>query len=379
MVFLRVHSGRILFVILLLLISLLSVYYMLLRLPLDEEDDANSCSWCRTMGHESVGKQLNLEDVDVYNVLGVLDTPMYLQGVDMIENGIIVMHHEQFVLRGLTKLSSIRKSVDNIFLVESSCTVRSSVDSGEFVLDARQACGAESTARANPDRPVYLLHSCPLPEDFALRVSTHARALLELHNVYVVVPDLAELSKGWPDPLPDSSTSLGLLALWQYGGTYCHLDTLTLRSLRPLGTNYCGYRDDDLLLSDLVLNFEPLGYGHTVVTRLLSQLSKSVHDGVWREDDTYLTKVVIDECSLVPETTRDCSQLTIYDSTVLYNVGLTDEVHDEEFVDRVKITAYIINYFTRLYSSAHEESTQAFYTLAKEFCPVVYTRCNHTF
>lgn len=379
-------SARILIVIFILIFSCWSVY-LLVKLQV-EEDVTTACSWCRTLGFESVGKGVNLLDEVNEEVLSTFEMPTYVKQIEIMENGTSVLHHDQFVIRGLVELSSIRKSINNIFFVECSCVLdlsRQDNYSVKFTLDAQHACGVESTARANPDRPVYVLHSCPLAEDFALRVPEYARALLELHNVFVVALDLAELSKGWTDPLPFTSTSLGLLALWRFGGTYCDLDTLALRSLRPLGTNYCGYRNDNLLVGDQVLNFEPLGYGHTVVTQLLKHLSNFVNKQIWTENETYLTQVVIDQCSQLPKYKEDCNKLTIYDSTVLFTVGLTDvkrfdsDNFVDDFVDGVKNSAYTINYFSRLYSfSEDKKPTQAFMNLAKEFCPDVYTRYNHS-
>lgn len=360
--------------------------YLLVKLRV-EEDVMTACGWCRTMGFESVGKDVDLPDETTEETLSSFEMPTYVKQIDIMENGSSVLHHDQFVIRGLAELSLIRKSINNIFFVESSCVLSKQDNySVKFVLDTQHACGVESTARANPDRPVYVLHSCPLAEDFVLRVPEYARALLELHNVFVVALDLAELSKGWSDPLPFTSTSLGLLALWRFGGTYCDLDTLALRSLRPLGTNYCAYRDDNLLVGDQLLNFEPLGYGHTVVTQILKNLSNIINKQIWTEKETYLTQFVIDQCSQLPKYKEDCNKLTIYDSTVLFTAptGFTDATRFvsknlvDEFVDEVKSSAYIINYFSRLYSfSEDKKPTQAFMNLAKEFCPNVYTRFNH--
>lgn len=360
--------------------------YLLVKLRV-EEDVMTACSWCRTMGFESVDKDVDLPDETTEEALSSFEMPTYVKQIDIMENGSSVFHHDQFVIRGLAELSLIRKSINNIFFVESSCVLNKQDNySVKFVLDTQHACGVESTARANPDRPVYVLHSCPLAEDFALRVPEYARALLELHNVFVVALDLAELSKGWSDPLPFTSTSLGLLALWRFGGTYCDLDTLALRSLRPLGTNYCAYRDDNLLVGDQVLNFEPLGYGHTVVTQILKNLSNIINKQIWTEKETYLTQFVIDQCSQLPKYKEDCNKLTIYDSSVLFTTptGLTDATRFvsknliDEFVDEVKNSAYTINYFSRLYSfSEDKKPAQAFMNLAKEFCPDVYIRFNH--
>lgn len=113
-----------------------------------------------------------------------------------------------------------------------------------MVLNARQICSVESTARINPSRPVYLLHTCPLDSGFFDKSPRYVQELiLNYANVHIVFLNMAEFFlrtsveqlyfggrfEESVHPVEHVSDVVRLLTLWRYGGTYVDIDVLAMR------------------------------------------------------------------------------------------------------------------------------------------------------
>lgn len=145
------------------------------------------------------------------------------------------------------ELKDIKKSILNIFFVETSCATEKSskahMNYKGFVLNARQCCAIESTALMNLNRDIYVLHSCPLEEDFVVNSPKYAEKLLLYPNVHLVRVNNTELFLDSPIqdlyqkkkletssyPIEHTSDAFRFTLLWKFGGTYCDLDVVTIR------------------------------------------------------------------------------------------------------------------------------------------------------
>lgn len=144
-------------------------------------------------------------------------------------------------------LKNIRRSTRNIFFIESRCAteklakeVRNVTDVG---LNPRQSCAVESAAVTNPSRDVYVLHTCPVGDDFLVKSPEYVRRLLDYPNVRLVWYNMTEMFADTPVeglvakkrleessfPVEHASDVLRLTMLWKYGGTYCDLDVVAIR------------------------------------------------------------------------------------------------------------------------------------------------------
>lgn len=85
------------------------------------------------------------------------------------------------------ELKQIKKSLNNIFFVESKCaTEKLSSNAGDFTLNSRQCCAVESTSRTNPQMDVFILHTCPLTSGYLRRASVYVRRVMSRPNVHLV-------------------------------------------------------------------------------------------------------------------------------------------------------------------------------------------------
>lgn len=145
------------------------------------------------------------------------------------------------------EMKDIKKSILNVFFVETSCATEKASKEHKnnkgFVLNARQCCAIESTALMNLNRNIYVLHSCPLDEDFIAHSPKFTEQLLLYPNVQVVRVNNSEIFIGSPIqdlyqtkkletssyPIEHTSDAFRFALLWKFGGTYCDLDVVTIR------------------------------------------------------------------------------------------------------------------------------------------------------
>lgn len=150
----------------------------------------------------------------------------------------------------ITKLkipTSIKKSDNNIFFIETTCGTEDLLISYNFStginLNPRQCCAIESAAITNKNHNIYILNTCPLNMTVYEQSPEYIKKMLSLPNVYLVALTLKEYFHGSPvynlyqsNKISSSSYALEhlsdvlrFLTLWKYGGTYLDLDTITIR------------------------------------------------------------------------------------------------------------------------------------------------------
>ncbi|KAF9808796.1 hypothetical protein SFRURICE_013058 [Spodoptera frugiperda] len=137
--------------------------------------------------------------------------------------------------------SNFSPRFDSIFFHETSC---------RGVLNSRQACSIESTARAHPTRPIYVLFSGPVAEMVYQR-SCIAK-LRRFPNVHFARVHIEEYARNTPLdalvaskkleesywPVEHASDILRFLTLYKWGGLYLDTDMIVMKSLTPLGHNW---------------------------------------------------------------------------------------------------------------------------------------------
>ncbi|KAG8244529.1 hypothetical protein J6590_019781 [Homalodisca vitripennis] len=307
----------------------------------------------------------------------------------------------------LTRLDEIIPSTENIFFIETRCGTakeleKYTVDSG-VVLNARQICAIESTARLNPSRPVYLLHTCPLDDNFPSKSPEYVRQLLTYNNVHVVMLDLAELFmrsiveelyfnsrfEESRHPVEHVSDVIRLLVLWRFGGTYMDIDVVSIRPLDELGTNYAGWQDEFTIASG-VLNFAPDGFGHHILTECLFDLRDNFEPHEWSTNGPLLiTKTIMRLCGITyggERISRKCREFTDYPIPVFYPIYYTqwqlffDEKQTKRVLNLLNDT-YVVHLWNKMSSqrTIRVGSGQAYGILAAKYCPKAYRNCGVKF
>ncbi len=144
----------------------------------------------------------------------------------------------------------------NIFFIETS---------GRSCLTARQACGIESAARANPKAIITLYMEKNLIVNLPKIDNAQKRklecnitsALLQFENVRIVREDLLDYLEGTPfwefyrtgpfnqstTPLVHRSDVIRVALLWKIGGVYLDLDCIVMRPLDSLNNTVGTVRD----------------------------------------------------------------------------------------------------------------------------------------
>lgn len=212
--------------------------------------------------------QLNLSSTNFVEQFSIVDTTengsdndsvtLNLSSVDNTQNGQIQIsstvnssneNTASFIdFRGIfVDLKNISRSTRNIFFIESRCATEKLAKEVRNVTDVtlspRQSCAVESAAVTNPSRDVYVLHTCPVGDDFLARSPKYVRRLLDYPNVRLVWYNMTEMFADTPVerlvskkrleessfPVEHASDVLRLTMLWKYGGTYCDLDVVAIR------------------------------------------------------------------------------------------------------------------------------------------------------
>lgn len=152
----------------------------------------------------------------------------------------------------------------------------------------RQSCAIESAARANPDWDIFVLFASPrgLWNDSSIPTPLFIEILQTYPNVYLRNIDLWAFADetpaaGWLNNgelfksrylREHVSDLLRLLTLYKFGGTYLDLDTVMIKSLNDLSSNYAG-AEDDINVCNAVLNFSNEGLGHFLLETALRSVA----------------------------------------------------------------------------------------------------------
>ncbi|KAG8244526.1 hypothetical protein J6590_019778 [Homalodisca vitripennis] len=214
-------------------------------------------------------------------------------------------------------MEDITKTFRNIFFVETRCstekTLEGYVHNKGFVLSARQSCAIESTALTNPDREIYVFHSCPLDDDFLHHSPHFVPQLFSYPNVHLVKLNNTQLFNGSPVqqlyekkllesssyPVEHSSDVIRFTLLWKFGGTYFDLDIVTLRSLKRLRSNWVG-AESEWVIGTGVMNFKHVGSAHGMLQRILHHINYHYDKDGWASNGPLLlTSFIIRECKVL--------------------------------------------------------------------------------
>ncbi len=181
-----------------------------------------------------------------------------------------------------------REKGQHIFFLETS---------GRPCLTARQACGVESAARANPNATITLYVEKTLVNDVSVSdrgLNCGITSLLQqMGNVKILREDLLENLKDTPlwklyqkglfnkstSPLVHRSDAVRVALLWKKGGLYLDLDVIVFRPLDSLNNTVGKIKDFiDNWVENGVMAFEA---GHLFLKYLMKAMVKSFHPEVY--------------------------------------------------------------------------------------------------
>ncbi|XP_046669242.1 lactosylceramide 4-alpha-galactosyltransferase-like [Homalodisca vitripennis] len=305
-------------------------------------------------------------------------------------------------------MEDITKTFRNIFFVETRCstekTLEGYVHNKGFVLSARQSCAIESTALTNPDRDIYVFHSCPLDDDFLHHSPHFVDQLFSYPNVHLVKLNNTQLFNGSPVqqlyekkllesssyPVEHSSDVIRFTLLWKFGGTYFDLDIVTLRSLKRLRSNWVG-AESEWVIGTGVMNFKHVGSAHGMLQRILHHINYHYDKDGWASNGPLLlTSFIIRECKVlqVEDAANRCfTDFTVYRRHVLYPIR-TSQLHllfnstlGLQTVRMVKTVSYSVHVWNKKSRNLSVDvgSAQGYALLADQFCPRVYRNCGTRF
>lgn len=145
----------------------------------------------------------------------------------------------------------------SIFFHETSCS---------GALNSRQACSAESAARANPDWQINVLFAAPVTH-YALKTGAIS-VIKNLTNIKLTRVHIGKYAKGTPLQsmvsggalnrtrwrISHSSDVLRYLSLYKFGGVYLDLDVVVVKSFDSLESNW-GARAADIWVEAGAISF----------------------------------------------------------------------------------------------------------------------------
>ncbi|XP_054272740.1 lactosylceramide 4-alpha-galactosyltransferase-like [Macrosteles quadrilineatus] len=303
----------------------------------------------------------------------------------------------------LTKLEDIKPSSLNVFFIETRCgtteQMKKYASYSGVVMNARQICSVESTAKLNPSRPIYILHTCPLDDDFYQKSPRFVQELMSYPNVHMVYLDMEEFFlrtnveelyfggrfEESRHPIEHVSDVVRLLTLWKYGGTYMDIDVVSIRPLDGLGSNYAGWQDERTIASG-VLNFDPAGFGHQILTECLDDLRFNFDPREWSTNGPILITNTLMRLCNIDKGNAQCSEFTAYPIPVFYPLYYTEwkaffeESMAKRTLNRLNET-YVVHIWNKMSSKGvvRVGSGQAYGILADKYCPKTYWNCGPTF
>lgn len=152
-----------------------------------------------------------------------------------------------------------------------------------FVETHRQSCAVESTARANPNRNIFVLFSSPVgvSTDESL-LDANIAILASYPNIHILNVDLWRYAIGTPleewinsEKIFHSgffnwhlSDVLRFITLYRYGGIYADLDFVVKKSFDDLGENFAGNDWGDVVAPGL-MHLSQSGIGHIIAKRCM--------------------------------------------------------------------------------------------------------------
>ncbi|KAF7278923.1 hypothetical protein GWI33_007869 [Rhynchophorus ferrugineus] len=278
----------------------------------------------------------------------------------------------------------------SIFFLETSCN---SYINAQLTVSPRQACAVESAALMNPKRMVYLLFASPGLFYNSTQSDRLLQALISYPNIkllYINMDKYADntpVEKLWKSkeilkgeyPLSHTSDLLRYITLWKYGGIYMDLDTMTIKNLNSLPTNFAGVQDEYTVASG-VLGFSSKGDGHQYINSCLYELADHYDGHSWAENGpkiiTGLTNRLCESYLVKDYVGKTCKDFYIFSSSAFYPIYYTyfDSYFNPNHMDYVKnvtSNSYILHMWNKLSmdKKIYLYENVPYLYFAKRYCP----------
>lgn len=266
-------------------------------------------------------------------------------------------------------------------------------------LNSRQACAIESAAKNNPRLDVFVIFARPrlLPRI----ISNEIIALSKYRNIHFRSVNIWNYIKKSPANdwfnnetffksdfvLSHLTTLLRLTSLWIWGGIYMDDDVIVKGSFEEIPLNFVGLQEENLI-GGSILGFDSEGFGHYAVDVLfkmfIEDFSKNswVHNGPLRFTEVILNSV----CNKSKRTiSRLCEGLTIFPTKVLYPISIKKwHMLFEDRFNESKIQtkdSLVVKFWNQQSSEVKLKvgNTTLYNTLAKQYCPRVYSKLREYF
>lgn len=147
-------------------------------------------------------------------------------------------------------------------------------------INSRQACAIESAARLHPTWQINVLFSSPVTE-YIIKYSNLVK-LLQYNNVKLARLKIDQYGKGTivediltnrlkqsAHPIEHASDILRIVTLHRYGGVYLDTDSILVRSIEALPSNWIG-QEEASQVSSGAMTFAKDGFGRSLTTAILT-------------------------------------------------------------------------------------------------------------
>lgn len=285
------------------------------------------------------------------------------------------------------------KSNKQIFFIEST-----NPDGGNLILNPREACAIESAARYHPDRDIYVLFT---GKTISLESMNKNKSMADIllknfKNIYFRSVDVKSISRGSPleefvhlEKYKESkfysshfSDILRYLVLWKFGGLYCDLDIVVLKSFDDLGENYVGESSDNFIQSG-TMDFSGIGTGHLVAEKCLLHLRDHFDGERWAANGPEVIAAVMKQwcnttkvANMTPEKCQGIKVLKKHSFLPITNSAFySHNSHKTAELGLVYIkgayTAHVYNHLMKDIKITRD-SQCLYLRLAKMYCPIIY-------
>jgi lactosylceramide 4-alpha-galactosyltransferase len=282
----------------------------------------------------------------------------------------------------------------NIFFIETS---------GRSCLTARQACGIESAARANPKATITLYMEKNLIDNLPkynaqkrnIECDITSALFKQFQNVRIIREDLLGHLEGTPfwefyrsgpfnkstTPLVHRSDVVRVALLWKIGGVYLDLDCIVMRPLDSLNNTVGTVRD---FIPNWVENgVMAFTAGHPFLHFLMKSMILAFRsDNYLSLGPPALTEAILEFCNrndLSANQWLPCwrnSSLFIQPADSFYAIGSgrADAFYQPEVdpADWIKLKNSFLSHIYDSGSSRKIPSSSLYAQLAGKYCPIIY-------
>jgi lactosylceramide 4-alpha-galactosyltransferase len=294
------------------------------------------------------------------------------------------------------KISTKASSHSNFFFIES--------DQHRLFLTTKQLCAIESAARNNPNAQVQIYTLRAGMGNFSFLLDHYSNLNLIKTTAIDFFRDTPlfewylNSSVAKPDfEIEHVSDAMRVLLLFQHGGVYSDLDTITLRSFERLlkfnGVGYMPENDQDSIgngilifkqnhiLVEFIIKVIPLIYDKTEWTSIGPSIFKQALRTLCHMENFY-QELTIDSIEMAQKTQNDtnkCSDLVIYPQRYFYPFNWFDDMDkwfesNSTLVINELIDTYSVHFYGKM-SNEHKVTpghSNLYDFLAASHCQRVY-------